>query len=155
MSLIQSLKVLHEYGFIHNDLKLDNMVIGDQYGGSLNQIKLIDFGLTKCYSDQYGIHNPNVPQIKFEGNLAFCSYNALKGNSLSRRDDLISLVYILLYLHSGNFQFLGLENEELDQKHTSEAKLTRTPEMLCENQSVFLEFTTEIFKYGYTQCPEY
>ena len=42
LDINKNLYILHSYGYVHNDLKLDNIMI-DKYGN----IKLIDFGL--CY----------------------------------------------------------------------------------------------------------
>jgi len=42
---------------------------------------------------------------QFQGNLAFSSYNAFNEITLSRRDDMISLIYLLLYLSSGKLPF--------------------------------------------------
>ena len=41
----------------------------------------------------------------FNGNLAFCSKNAMNFSVTSRRDDLISLTYMLLYMHQGKLLF--------------------------------------------------
>ena len=55
--------MIHEAGYIYNDLKLDNVVIGDDMSlpkakHSLYKIRLIDFGLCKKYIDESGSHLP-------------------------------------------------------------------------------------------------
>jgi len=55
----------------------------------------------------------------FQGNLIFASKNAFKLNTLSRRDDLISLVYFLLYLVDGDLVFLANEDGE-ESKQTQQ-----------------------------------
>ena len=43
-----------------------------------------------------------VPYLSFKGNVLFASKNALKGMTISRRDDVISLVYLLVFLMNCN-----------------------------------------------------
>ena len=55
--------MIHEAGYIYNDLKLDNILIGDDMSlphavNSLYKIRLIDFGLAKKYLDENGHHVP-------------------------------------------------------------------------------------------------
>lgn len=67
---------MHNLGKVYNDLKLENILIGDQNNSheSLNEIRLIDFGLVSDYLDQDGNHIHEVPlTTTFAGNLAFCS----------------------------------------------------------------------------------
>jgi hypothetical protein len=59
----------------------------------------------------------------FQGNLIFASKNAFKLNTLSRRDDLISLVYFLLYLVDGDLVFLANEDGE-ESKQTQQQEFS-------------------------------
>ena len=61
----------------------------------MNKIFLIDFGISKKYLDDNGNHIEFNPYVPFIGNLIFSSKHAFKEVSLSRRDDIISLVYML------------------------------------------------------------
>lgn len=51
--ILQVFEQLHKIGKIYNDLKLDNILIGDSAGSpeSLSSVKLIDFGLCSDYLD--------------------------------------------------------------------------------------------------------
>ena len=55
ISLLNSLSLIHDAGFVYNDLKLDNLVIGDA-SGSINNIRIIDYGLARKYVDPSGVH---------------------------------------------------------------------------------------------------
>ena len=46
--LVENLRTLHEMGFVHSDLKLENILIGKH---DPNKIYLIDFGLARRYRD--------------------------------------------------------------------------------------------------------
>ena len=92
------LRVMHEMGFVHNDLKLENMVVGHQ---DSNRLYLIDFGLTSRYRDEVtGELLPKINLSKFTGNFMFASMNQCRGNTTSRRDDIEAAIHILVYLIS-------------------------------------------------------
>ena len=52
------LQKVHEIGLVYNDLKLDNILVGDSQSStsSLSDIRLIDFGLSSDYLDSQGNH---------------------------------------------------------------------------------------------------
>jgi len=57
------LKTIHNSGFLYNDLKLNNIVIGDaeehkNHSKTLHKIRIIDFGLAQKFSDENGNHIP-------------------------------------------------------------------------------------------------
>ena len=72
-------------------------------GKNAGEIYIIDFGLAKRYVNP---RNDEHIQFKkathFTGNWNFSSINTLKGNSISRRDDLESIGYILIFFLKGN-----------------------------------------------------
>ena len=75
---------MHEVGYVHNDLKLDNFLIG------LNDPKviyLIDFGISSLYQNPDGTHIKKLKYGSFAGNFMFASLNSLSMYSTSRRDD--------------------------------------------------------------------
>jgi len=54
IQLLDQIQMIHESGFTFNDLKLDNILVGDceempDWKYSLHKIKIIDFGLAKKY----------------------------------------------------------------------------------------------------------
>ena len=64
---------MHELGYVHNDLKLDNFLIG------LNDPKiiyLIDFGISQKYLNDDGTHMAFERDVPFKGNVIFSSRNA-------------------------------------------------------------------------------
>lgn len=85
---------------MHNDIKLENIVIG--YNNP-NLIYLIDFGLSQRYLDANGNHLEKEFMYKFSGNFLFASLNSCRGYNKSRRDDMESVFYLLIYLLNSQY----------------------------------------------------
>jgi serine/threonine protein kinase len=86
-------------GYVHNDLKLENIVVGKD---DPNLIYLIDFGLSSSYLDSNQEHILRTKHKRFFGNILYASLSAFSGISRSRRDDLQSVMYIMVFLLNAN-----------------------------------------------------
>jgi casein kinase 1 len=93
--MLERIEQLHSLFLVHNDLKLENVVIGID---DPSKIYLIDFGLTAKYVDENGDHIVKQYIRNFSGNFLFASLNSSRGFNKSRRDDIESLFYILIYM---------------------------------------------------------
>lgn len=142
---------MHAIGCTHNDLKPENIVLGnDQY-----PIKLIDFGLASSFVDEKGVHIKEQDCL-FSGNPIFCSRNTIIQKTPSRRDDLESLAYLLVYLHQGHLWFFQDDPELETVEYIAMQKQIGTPEMICgEFSKVLLGFVTRIFALEYSEEPNY
>lgn len=94
------MRELHKAGYVHNDLKLENILIGHK---DAEKLYLIDFGLAQSYIDEEGKHLEKQYVRKFSGNFLFASLNSCRGNNKSRRDDMESVMYIMIYLLNDNY----------------------------------------------------
>lgn len=97
------LEEIHNRGILHRDLKPENIMIDDD-----NRFYLIDFGISKVYVKKNGtilysllICRPFKDRVPFAGTSRYASIAAHSGNELGRKDDLESLMYILLYFYYG------------------------------------------------------
>ena len=97
---IERLEFIHYKDLIYRDVKPENIMIGLK---DPNIIYIIDFGLCQKYrSSKTGKHIQFKETKKFNGTLIYASSYVLQGKESSRRDDLISLAYTLIFLYKRN-----------------------------------------------------
>ena len=113
IQIIERLQFIHSKDIIYRDVKPENLLIGIE---DPNIIYIIDYGLCKKYrSSKTGKHILPKDIKKFIGTLKYSSSNVVKGKEASRRDDLISLGFVLIYLYKRNLpwssKFKGLDEE--------------------------------------------
>ena len=109
IKIIEILRLIHDKGLVHRDIKPENFLFDANYK---NQIHLIDFGLCKSYMDnKTGQHNTAKQTSGLIGSMNYASINSHKRIGLSRRDDLESVCYMLLYFYSGHLPWFTESNE--------------------------------------------
>jgi serine/threonine protein kinase len=92
IQMISRLQVFHNLGLIHRDIKPDNFVFG--LNNNFNLIYLIDYGFSIGYKNS----GENTKVSDIIGTINYISLNVHKKYEPSRRDDLESVCYVLLYL---------------------------------------------------------
>jgi serine/threonine protein kinase len=96
LQILDRLEYIHSKNLVYRDVKPENFLIGID---DPNIIYIIDFGLCKKYrSSKTGKHILPKLTKRFNGTISYVSSNVFKGKEASRRDDLISLGYMILYL---------------------------------------------------------
>jgi len=90
--LIIIIKSIHNKNILHRDLKPSNICLN-----STNKLFLIDFGIAKIYSDG-SKHNKCIKINGLLGSVNYSSLNVINLNEPSRRDDVESIIYILVYM---------------------------------------------------------
>ena len=107
-----------------------------------NNVFLIDYGLSKRYRDkETKEHIPFRESKQLTGTAKFCSLNTHLGYEQSRRDDLESLCYSLIYLMKGNLPWQGkkLSSKEKTYDTIMDAKTNIQVARLCKGLPVEFE----------------
>ncbi|KAJ6696314.1 CASEIN KINASE 1-LIKE PROTEIN 2 [Salix koriyanagi] len=130
--MINRVEFVHSKSFLHRDIKPDNFLMG--LGRRANQVYAIDFGLAKKYRDtSTHQHIPYRENKNLTGTARYASMNTHLGIEQSRRDDLESLGYALMYFLRGSLPWQGLKAGTKKQKYEkiSEKKVSTSIEVLC------------------------
>ncbi|CAF1248284.1 unnamed protein product [Adineta steineri] len=139
--MVSRIDFIHSKNFIHRDIKPDNFLMG--LGRKGNLVYIIDFGLAKKYRDaRTHQHIPYRENKNLTGTARYASINTHLGIEQSRRDDMESLGYVLMYFNRGSLPWQGLKAATKRQKYEriSEKKMSTPIEELCKGFPA--EFTT-------------
>ncbi|XP_059481719.1 casein kinase I isoform X2 [Neocloeon triangulifer] len=131
--MIGRIEYVHTKSFIHRDIKPDNFLMG--IGRHCNKLFLIDFGLAKKFRDSRTRQHIIYREDKnLTGTARYASINAHLGIEQSRRDDMESLGYVLMYFNRGSLPWQGLKAATKKQKYEkiSEKKMSTPVEVLCK-----------------------
>ena len=129
LQILNRIENLHKHYYLHRDIKPENFLIGMQE--KANIIYLIDFGLSKRYKNpKTHQHIPYREGRSLTGTARYVSINTHLGIEQSRRDDLESIGYVLVYFLKGVLPWQGLKN---GNRYTRimEKKLQIPTEILC------------------------
>lgn len=133
IEMIKRIQYVHEKNHIHRDIKPDNFMMG--YEKSVNKVYIIDFGLAKKYrsSTKKG-HIAFKTGKNITGTARYCSINTHRGYEQSRRDDLESIGYVLVYFLKGILPWQGLKVREHEDHYDKihEKKKNTTSAELCK-----------------------
>ena len=120
---ISRIEYMHSKSYIHCDIKSDNFLMGIDRKES--DLYIIDYGLSKRYRDPETMkHIPYREGKSLTGTARYAAINTHLGLELSRRDDLESLGYVLLYFLIGSLPWQGTKGETKKKKY----------ELICEKK---------------------
>ncbi|CDF37664.1 unnamed protein product [Chondrus crispus] len=149
------LEGLHHHGFLHRDIKPDNMMPGRL---DPKQIYLADYGLAGQYRDQWNRHIAPMTNVGTVGTVEFSSLNSMHGRELSRRDDLESLGYTMCFLFRGDLPWTGVRAHGMQalQRKVTEAKSGCSLRTLCRNMPhEMIGFFQYVQGLQFDECPNY
>ncbi|KAH7857736.1 hypothetical protein Vadar_016007 [Vaccinium darrowii] len=128
---ISILEKMHSRGYVHGDVKPENFLLGPPGTPDEKKLFLVDLGLATRWRDASGLHvdydqRPDV----FRGTVRYASVHAHLGRIGSRRDDLESLAYTLIFLLRGRLPWQGYQGENKGFL-VCKKKMATSPETLC------------------------
>ncbi|CAL0319238.1 unnamed protein product [Lupinus luteus] len=155
--MLTRIEYVHSKGFLHRDIKPDNFLMG--LGRKASQVYIIDFGLAKRYKDPNTNKHISYKENKsLTGTARYASCNTHIGIEQSRRDDLESLGYVLMYFLRGSLPWQGLKAVTKKEKYDKirEKKLLTPVEMLCKSYPVeFASYFHYCHSLQFDQRPDY
>jgi casein kinase 1 len=160
--LINIIQSIHKCSIIHRDIKPQNFMIKN------NELFCIDFGFATFFVDENSRHLPLKNHNNIIGTPKYISINIHNGNTASRRDDLISMGYILIFLLCRELPWDALKKtenpENLDEIHIMHPKNTERNSLkswnhlqdLCKNMNDSLhKYLNYCYSLEYHEAPDY
>ncbi|MCL7039950.1 hypothetical protein MKW94_010888 [Papaver nudicaule] len=146
---ISILEKLHLKGFVHGDVKPENFLLGQPGTADEKKLFLIDLGLASKWKDASSGEHVDYDQRPdiFRGTIRYASVHAHLGRTGSRRDDLESLAYTLVFLIKGRLPWQGYQGDNKSFL-VSKKKMATSSELLCcfcpPPFKLFLEIVTNM-----------
>ncbi|XP_072993016.1 casein kinase 1-like protein HD16 [Typha latifolia] len=129
---ISILEKMHSKGYVHGDVKPENFLLGQPSTAQEKKLYLVDLGLATRWRDTSSgqhVEYDQRPDV-FRGTVRYASVHAHLGRTASRRDDLESLAYTLIFLHRGRLPWQGYQGDNKSFL-VCKKKMSTSPEMLC------------------------
>eukprot|EP00268_Persea_americana_P011455 TRINITY_DN1483_c0_g1_i1.p1 TRINITY_DN1483_c0_g1~~TRINITY_DN1483_c0_g1_i1.p1 ORF type:complete len:726 (+),score=130.73 TRINITY_DN1483_c0_g1_i1:352-2529(+) len=129
---ISILEKMHSKGYVHGDVKPENFLMGQPATPQEKKLYLVDLGLASRWRDSPSgqhVEYDQRPDV-FRGTVRYASVHAHLGRTASRRDDLESLAYTLIFLHRGRLPWQGYQGDNKSFL-VCKKKMATSPDMLC------------------------
>ena len=153
IEIVTLLEKLHKTGFIHRDIKPNNFLTGlDEHK---DKIFIMDLGLSKQYIKNDNKHIGMKTDRSLIGTARYTSLNIHLGLEPSRRDDLESVGYMLIYLFKGTLPWQGLKKDK-KKDIIGEVKICTSLQKLCKGlPQCFIEYISYCRSLLFEQNPDY
>jgi serine/threonine protein kinase len=136
--ILDRIEFMHEKNILHRDIKPDNFLMGA--GKNAHLVYIVDFGLSKkfiqesktlIYADK---HIPYKEGKELTGTARYASINTHMGIEQSRRDDIESIGYVLMYLLRGILPWMSMKAKDTKTKYKMimEKKISTPAEFLTK-----------------------
>ncbi|XP_076918235.1 casein kinase 1-like protein HD16 [Bidens hawaiensis] len=151
------LEQLHLKGFVHGDVKPENFLLGQPGTPNEEKLYLVDLGLASKWRDMPSgkhVDYDQKPDV-FRGTVRYASVHAHFGRTGSRRDDLDSLAYTLIFLLKGKLPWQGFTGDNKGFL-VCRKKMATSPDLLCYFcPSPFKQFLEAVTSLKFDEEPNY
>ena len=159
-SAISILDHVHSKYVVHRDIKPANFMIHN------DELVLIDFGLASFYVDSEERHlsRANPKKRHIIGTPKYASLNVHEGEEYSRRDDLMSMVYVGLFLLYGKYLWYDIPVETREDKSNILHPINKWFESKKSMQNIsnmtndwveLRSFAENVYKLSFQERPSY
>ena len=155
LQILDRIESIHTHNIIHRDIKPDNFLIGT--GKTKNKIYIIDFGLSKTIISN-DKHIEYKKSKSFTGSFRYSSIRNHKGIEQSRRDDLESIGYMLIFFLKGKLPWQGLKGSTKSKRSKQIFKVKRNTSILdlCKNiPKEFFDYIKYVRLLQFKEKPNY
>jgi len=157
---VEALAILenfHSKGFVHGDIKPENFLLGPPGTPTEKKLYLVDLGLATRWRDAIcstHVDYDQRPDI-FRGTVRYASVHAHLGRTGSRRDDLESLAYTLLFLLKGRLPWQGYQGDNKGFL-VCKKKMATSAEALCRyTPPAFRQYMEAVVNLKFDEEPKY
>ena len=153
IKVLHLIQTLHNKGLVHRDIKPDNFLLGKNENNK--QLHIIDFGFCKSYL----IDDKHIQMKKTNsliGSMSYASIHAHCFYEQSRRDDLESIGYMLIYFISGKLDWQDIGECNSFEKKNATICLMKN-ELVKNNHlpEILLDYMKYVKKLGFEETPDY
>ncbi|XP_030488630.1 casein kinase 1-like protein HD16 isoform X2 [Cannabis sativa] len=154
---ISILEQLHFKGFVHGDVKPENFLLGLPGTSNEKKLYLIDLGLASKWRDSPSgrhVEYDQKPDV-FRGTVRYASVHAHLGRTGSRRDDLESLAYTLVFLLKGKLPWQGYVGDNKGFLVCKRKMATSSETLCCLCPPPFQKFIEMVTNMRFDEEPDY
>jgi serine/threonine protein kinase len=159
--MITAIKHLHSVYIVHSDIKPDNIMVDNR-----ENLVIIDFGLSSLfYNAEKDVYKENVQTPHLIGSPKYASYNLHTGNTVSPRDDLISIGYLMMTVLGIELPWASLPHEETDlplyhvmhpgNVQRAKYKKFETLKTYLQNHLNLYQYMEQVYSLEYGETPDY
>lgn len=155
---IEMLEEMSNHGIVHGDIKPKHIMKERLRNNSPGMLRLVDFEHASEFRDSEGVHVKSKYSKRLGASMEFCSINVHMGRTLSRRDDIESLIYLIVFIAKGKLPWSELVARDPPPSHEEVLAMKKriNAEQFFENMpKEFLDLWSHFKSLSFSTEPDY